>query len=112
MPRGAPAKAGTPRSEQRLQSRSNLGEVFFYALLILFAADTERGFGTRFQALDGDLLAAVVTGAEAAVVDLLDCLLDLVQERFFAATQTKREGLEVLARRQIHFVRQVVRVES
>ena len=42
------------------------GVVLLHALLILFAADAERGFGAGFEAFDRDFFAALFAGAEAA----------------------------------------------
>ena len=71
---------GQPKCDQEL----NLGKIFFDSFLVFFAADAERGFGARFEALDRNLFAAVVASAERAVFDFLDRFLDLVQEGFFA----------------------------
>src|SRR5581483_7169169 len=62
--------------------------------------------------LDGDLLLALLALAEAAVLDLEEGLLDLPEEGLLAAAETERERLEVLARREVHLVREVVRVEG
>src|SRR6185295_18689462 len=64
------------------------------------------------EALDRDLLAALLADPEAAVLDLPESLLDLVEEDLLAAAQTERERLEVLARGEIHLVGQIVRVEG
>src|SRR5262249_50861211 len=82
-----------------------------HALLILFAADAERRLGPCLETLDRNLLATLLTDSEATVFDLAKCLLDFVEEHFFAATETKRERLEVFARGEVHLVRQIVRVE-
>src|SRR5687768_12928913 len=74
-------------------TRGGLGVVLLHALLILFAADAERGLRTRFEALDRDFFAALFTDAEAAVLDLPKGLLDLVEEYLLTATEAEGEGL-------------------
>src|SRR4051794_15923943 len=85
--------------------------VFFHPLLVFLAADAQRRFGSRLEALDGDVFAALFAGAEASVVDLGEGFGDLVEERFFAAPQAKGKGLEVFTRSEVHFVGEVIRIE-
>src|SRR5690606_3605309 len=75
-------------------------------------ADAERRLGPRLETLDGDLFAAVLADAEAAVFDLPKSFLDLVEEDLLTAAQTEREGLQILARGEVHLVREIVRVEG
>src|SRR5262249_45305724 len=85
--------------------------ILFHALLILFAANAERGLGARLEALDRDLLAALFADAERAVFDLGERLLDLVEEDLLAAPEAEGKRLEVLTRAEVHLVGEIVRVE-
>src|SRR5262249_55335082 len=85
--------------------------ILFYSLLVFLAADAEVRLGARFEALQRDLLLALFALTERALLDLHEGLLDLVEERLLAATEAKRERLKVLAGREIHLVREIVRVE-
>src|SRR5262249_39246438 len=81
-------------------------------LLVFLAADAQARLGAGLEALHRDLFLARLAGAEASVLDLLEGAVDLVEERLLAATQAERERLLVLARREVHLVGQVVRVEG
>src|SRR4051794_38049413 len=65
--RPRPPGRGAPRAPRWAQlgarSRRSLAEVFFHSLLILFAADTERGLRAGFEPLGLDLLAAFFADA-------------------------------------------------
>src|SRR5207253_3215037 len=50
--------------------RLTSAEVLLHALLILFAADAERGLRAGLEALHRDLFAALLARAEAPVLDL------------------------------------------
>src|SRR5262245_4982963 len=91
--------------------RGFLFEVALVALLVFLAADAQRRLRPRFEALHADRIAALFAGAELAALDLAERRLDLVEEVALAAAQAQREGLDVLARRQVDLVRHLVRVE-
>src|SRR6185295_15868271 len=82
-----------------------------FALLVFFALDAQRGLGPRFEALLADRLLADLADAERTVGDLLQREIELGQQTLLAAAQAELERLQVLARRQVHLVRQVVGVK-
>src|SRR4051794_17200973 len=87
---------------------STSGVVLLVALLILLAADAERGLRSCLETLDRDLFAALFADAEAALLDLAEGLLDLVEEDLLATAEPEGERLEVLARSEVHLIRQIV----
>src|SRR5688572_29890710 len=91
---------------------ARLGVVLLHPLLVFFAADAERRLRSRFEALDRDLFAALFTDAEASVLDLAERLLDLVEEHLLAPAEAERERLKVLARSEVHLIREIVGVEG
>src|SRR5690606_9054249 len=104
--RGRPTD-GRPHPQVR-----DSAEIALDAFLILFAADAERRLGAGLEALERDFLAALLAVAEAAVLDAVERLLNLVQEDLLAAAQTEGERLQVLAGRQVHLIGQVVLIEG
>src|SRR5580692_1099673 len=85
--------------------------ILLHPLLVLLAADAERGFGTGFEPLDRNLFAALFADAERAFVDLAQRLLDFVEKALLSPSQAEGKRLQIFARSQIHFVGQVVRIE-
>src|SRR6185369_4460549 len=85
----------------RLRGRADLlAHRALFALLILFALDTERGLGTGFEALLADRVFADLADPERAVRDLLQREVELRQQALLATAEAELERLEVLAGRQ------------
>src|SRR3954469_9371455 len=83
----------------------------FFALLIFFALNAERRLRPRLETLLADRFVADLAHAERAVLDLLEREVELRQQALLASTQTELEGLDVLARCEVHLVREIIRVE-
>src|SRR4051812_26505843 len=107
-----PARPGTPFAwcVMAREPRSSAHGPLF-ALLVFLALDAQRGLGPRLEPLLADRLIADLADPEGAVRDLLERQVQLGQQALLAAAQAELERLEVLARRQVHLVRQVVGVE-
>ena len=52
----------------------------FALLLLTLAVDAERGYRTKFETLEADVAATVLADTVLVVVNLLQCLVDLVDK--------------------------------
>src|ERR1017187_8970493 len=84
-------RAGRKITDGRSDVRHPLPVGLLDALLVLFAADAERGFESSLQPLEGNELSALFTQPEGAFLDLLKRVVDLLQKRLFAPAQPERE---------------------
>src|SRR3569833_1141562 len=107
----AAPRSPRPRSRSERPARGRLAVRLLQTFLIFLAANAQRGLQARFQSLQGDGVATVLTDTERAVADLRQRVIDLLEEDLLAPAQAKRERLQVLRRREVHLVRHVVRVE-
>src|SRR5690606_31005850 len=72
-------------------ARLALTEVALDALLVLFAANAERGLGARLEALRSDLRPTLFAESEGSILDAIEGFLNLAQKDLFTAAEAEGE---------------------
>ena len=62
------------------QAEGSKSKCFFQGFFFGFAFDALRGYRTRFQALDGNIITALFTDAESVLFDPGKCLFDFLDK--------------------------------